>query len=147
MMVRDRDKGLTLSEIVVALGVFGLVVLALIGLFVTNAASQEQAIYQAQGISVTQAELETYKRRPYLELLDLIVHPPAPRTATIEGKDYTFTLAASRLDTNPTSPDYPMLQLDMRTDWVEKRALANGTRQDAPVRVEMSILVAPGASL
>lgn len=151
--------GFSLAEVIVCLGLLGLVLITVAGLVTSSLSLQDKGGEQLVAAHLAEAELNNYKARPYQEIEALIASPPAPIIRSIESKDYHCTLAVSRLSDEgslrPTLPSTlnldslkPILRLTLKVDWQESTALGQGgTRTKRPASLVLYSLISPGGTL
>ncbi len=126
-----RGRAFGLSEITLAIGLFAVIALALVSLFVSNAATQIQGQGTVRAVHLAQSFLEQHEARPYWELEALLASPRVPRVQQVDGVEYTLTLSVERVSTSPAQPEYQLLSLTSRCDWNERRALDEGALRGA----------------
>lgn len=151
--------GFSLAEVIVCLGLLGLVLLTIAGLVTSSLSLQDKGGEQVVAAHLAEAELNKYKARPYQEIEAFIASPPAPIMRSVESKDYNCTLVVSRLSDEgalrPTLPSTlnldslkPILRLTLKIDWQENTSLGQGgTRIKRPASLELYSLISPGGTI
>ena len=124
-------RGFTALEVILALAFFAVIALAVIGLFLSTRAADRASIVGAQAANLGAAEMRRIKARPYGTLVGYVTAAPAPYNVTSEGVEYHLVWSVSRLSDDPTDLDYGLLDLGLRLQWQQNRALEVGNNPAA----------------
>lgn len=112
-----------------AIGLLGLVVLSMSGLFLGSQASAVHSLEGSRGSQVAEAEMAYLKGLPWTTLIGYISTPPAPKTVKSDDVDLVVEATVERLDPSPASPDYNLLRLSVTATWQENRNLDVGEKR------------------
>jgi hypothetical protein len=112
-----------------AIGLLGLVVLSVSGLFLGGQASMVHSLEGSRGSQVAEAEMAYLKGLPWATLSGYVTTPPAPKLVRSDEVDVTVEVSAERLDPSPGAPDYDLVRLHVTTTWQENRNLEMGEKR------------------
>ena len=144
---RTAAAAFSLVEVILALTIFVLTSLALIGLFLSSRANAQVGMNHVEAGTLAQAEVQKFKLQPYGTLVGYIATPPAPYSLTYQDVPYNLTLTVSRLDNIPGTAEYDMLDLKLLITWQQKKALQlddNHTQvQQSQTTMDMHAVVGP----
>jgi prepilin-type N-terminal cleavage/methylation domain-containing protein len=147
-MRRVIQAGFTLSEVLVAMGVFSTAALSVIGLLVSNFSVQAKSDELVSATHIGESVLDEWKSRPYSELAALVGLAPVTSTEFLGTTPYECTLTAKPLDSASLNPAGDVLVVQVEVKWVEKTQLTNtGTRGQRVSQLQLQSVVTPGASL
>jgi uncharacterized protein (TIGR02598 family) len=141
-------RGFSLGEIVVAIGILATSLLFLIGLLVTNLSIQDKGEAAVAAANVAESVLDSWKARPYAELLALSGTGPISQTETVESRDYVCDLTVSPLQPLSVNPGDRVLLLDLKISWTENTVVGQGGTKGARANeFHLQSTATPGVSL
>jgi len=141
-------RGFSLAEIVVAIGILATSLLFLMGLLVTNLSLQGKGEVTVAAANVAESVLDSWKARPYAELLALSGGSPISQTVTVDSRDYVCDLTVSPLQPASSNPGGRVLLLDLKTSWTESTVLTEGATKGARTNeFHLQSTATPGVSL
>lgn len=124
------------------MGLFALVSLALLGVFLSSRRADRAGLVNAQAAVAAQAELSRLRTRPRTVLEAYVADPPSPYNVTACGMPFEVRARVAPLPGEPA-----LLDLSVELGWDQARSLA-GTEAGAllkasRVRQVMHTVVAP----
>lgn len=141
-------RGMSLAEILLALGLFAVVALVFMGLTITGISQTEKGELHALGASVAEAELEALKARPYSELSELIGAAPVPHERVWDGYPFELLATVEPFPAGPSDPGGRSLLLRVEARWTERTGLeTGGGRLEREGSYELTGVATPGVSL
>ena len=138
--------GFNLIELVFALGLFAVMALCLLSLFVTASAAQDDGSAYVRSMSVACGQINHCKTLPYNSLLGYISTPLAPYNVTEAGVTYRMTLTVTRVSSSSAAPEYSLLDLRLQTTWLQKQSLHQGGASEVDKDIVVHSVVGPSSS-
>lgn len=115
--------GLTLAETIVALALGTLLSLGLLSLIGVIVRGSQFNMTRVRAVHLSQAEMSRWKLSGYSNLAGFLSSPPGPLVIQDAGQTFTESVSVQRLSSNSSNPDYHVLQVTVRLDWVERKSL------------------------
>ena len=142
-------RGSFLLECMLAIGLMGFLVLAVAGLFLGGQGSQVHTLEGSRGSQVAEEEMAHLKGLPFDTLCNWIATPAPPKQVTVDGMDLRIENQVQRVNSNPSSPDYNLLNLRVQVAWSGNRNLEVDEKRVALARTEslarLDCVVGPAA--
>lgn len=128
------QRGFNLIEVVLAIGILGIVLLLLMGLMMTATSGANSSHETVVATAIAESEIDRWKREEFAHLVSSIGTNLS--SETVEGKDYRINVRIDRFDNVVGSPDFDVLRLISIVNW-ESRTVDPSTRQrTGQVRLE-----------
>ena len=121
-------RGYSLLEVVISLGLLALVMITLIGLFLSSQWATHGSRGSSAASTLLSAELTRLKVRPFGQLEAMVGVAQPAKKVTQDGIEFTLNLTVERFSTNPVQADYRVLRLQAQADWREARLDTGGSR-------------------
>lgn len=145
LVLRPRALGLTLAEILVALGLLTCLTMSVLGLFLSARTVGAKGEGSVRAVNLAEFELDRWKTSDFATL-ETLTSAPQNYQRDYLGQAYQVTASASRLSSTPGVPEYDVLQLVIALEWQEKKQMTladqdQGTIGQSTTRMEIQTMV------
>ena len=144
--------GFTLLEILLAMLIFSVSSLAILGLFLSSRSADRAGLGNVRASALASSELAKTKTLPYSVLVGQIGSPAPPTTLKRDGIDYRIVTTVQRLSSNVSSNDYALLDIRLEVSWDQKKSFDfNGKDQlhvgSSQTHLVMHSVIGPSTNL
>jgi hypothetical protein len=147
-MKRLSMKGFSLAEVLLAMGMYSVAAMSVVGLLVSNFSVQAKSEQVVTASHLGESVLDEWKSRPYSELAAQVGRAPLTETKSVGLTTYACALSAEPLKPSALNPSGETLLVSVEVNWMEKTQLnKNGTRGQGTGNFRLQSVVTPGASL
>lgn len=112
-----KRRALTLAEIIIALGLFSLIALAVMSILLSARSASSAGAESATAAAVAQGQLDSLATLPNATLLGYLTAAPPDYPVVQDGRTYQVHVQVARLNTAPGAVDYNLLDVSVRLTW------------------------------
>lgn len=134
-----EQRGFTLLEVIVAVGILAVVTLIVVGVILTAQLGGTSTHETTVATSLAEGYVDELKRGSF-SLLEDAIAAPIVASRDIDGREHQLSTEVSRLSVDPSDPDHRVLHLDCTVSW-QGRAVEGKERQ-ARVRLHTHVAAA-----
>lgn len=134
-MGNPGKKAFALSEFILAVGILGIVSLALVGLVLGAEVGSAGTAETMEASSLAQRFLKELKVRDF-QSLETAIGSGITETRIYEGREYELSASISRLSSDNSHPDFKVLNLNVSAKWVSRSVDPGGKQRQASYHLQ-----------
>jgi type II secretory pathway pseudopilin PulG len=132
-----RSRGFNLGEIVVSVGILGVVMMFLMGVIVVASSGASSTLETATATALAERELENWKQESFATLIASLGTNNS--TLIVENREYRLATDIARLNTSPGDLDYDVLSVVTIVNWDTKTVDPSTKSRVGRVRLETQV--------